>query len=843
MFCGICPTFVNMAKKTTKANAGPPVKKKQRTAVDPSSQPEQEQEEADSEDVPVSPVAPASSENTVEKVSQELADETSSAAAAGAEPASAAAAEAVNAPADTQTKAQSSKSTATCAYTRLPMSLASPPSDDEAEEQKHDLPLQTYCRVHEDDAVMRLCAHRGCKEAFHELCCATISFAHGLRTVEVGKNTKMFCPKHHKDLQKQHDKARIMFHHLTLARDKYLSEQAAADNAASLGEHKLRVCALVSDMDLSCLVSSVPVTEGGFAQRNVATEQASAVEKLMHEYGYNILAGNLALAEIPYSEAEVADLKKRKLVPDDWTPPTPLVEMDAAKNNKDGSWVISFTDPALRMGERRFAIIDGNNRVVALIRICAEKPDFLAGTSLNAYLVDLNIHDGLAVQLASIRCNTLSHANIEDTIGDRLQQYMSVIDIYNKMMKKKRLLQAAKSKSKAKPAAPKVKQTDIVNWIQDNGKDLIDLLPRDAQVGTLQFDKGTGNQVHFKRLQLQAWVRLALKADKPFVAWLQQRYAAHQSGAHQMTKGEQKLLVHHYIKMDAVWDSGDPIKYLEGRAAQLDVAIGLQASSKQWGADRRARLADFLGYGADQMVCAHRVMQATPILVAQMERQLAKLATDHKEDKDLLALVPHPASDHPDHKLTVAMEALRRGDRCFDLFCILWDQSKLPPNGPTTKKAPKREYVMPNEDATTFEVKFLPRQVLEAYHEVGAKIGKVTEDRKRAAQEAIKQAEIERKKQEAIEAAEAERQKALQEAQAKAAASVAVHEVASTSSRVSRGVFRSDDSAELLHQRVFACAFHYRIVVCFCFCSIDCSSHAHSRPTQRTHSLIILCCM
>ena len=145
---------------------------------------------------------------------------------------------------------------------------------------------------------------------------------------------------------------------------------------------------------------------------------------------------------------------------------------------------------------------------------------------------------------------------------------MSGIAIYNKMMKKKRLLQLAlsKSKSKAKPAAPKLKQSDIVAWIQANGKQLIDLLPRDAQVGTLQYDKFSGDQVHFKKLQLQAWVRLARKADKLFVAWLQQRYAAHQSGTHQMTKGEQKLLVHHYIKMDAVWDSGDPIDYLRRRS-------------------------------------------------------------------------------------------------------------------------------------------------------------------------------------------------------------------------------------------------------------------------------------
>ena len=95
--------------------------------------------------------------------------------------------------------------------------------------------------------------------------------------------------------------------------------------------------------------------------------------------------------------------------------------------------MFKFSDEALHMNDRRFAIIDGNNRVVALIRLLAEDPKFLQNTSFNAYLVDVNIHNSLQVQLASMKCNNLSHANIADTPADRIQQYQGVIKFYKKL--------------------------------------------------------------------------------------------------------------------------------------------------------------------------------------------------------------------------------------------------------------------------------------------------------------------------------------------------------------------------------------------------------------------------
>ena len=100
-----------------------------------------------------------------------------------------------------------------------------------------------------------------------------------------------------------------MLKHMTLQRIAYLERLAAGeaqgatdeeDEEQTLQSTKLRVLGLISDLQLQCVCSSVPVNEGGFAQRNVASQQASQVEQLMRENSYNILAGNLAVVEIPY---------------------------------------------------------------------------------------------------------------------------------------------------------------------------------------------------------------------------------------------------------------------------------------------------------------------------------------------------------------------------------------------------------------------------------------------------------------------------------------------------------------------------------------------------------------
>ena len=529
------------------------------------------------------------------------------------------------------------------------------------------------------------CSAKGCKAVFHRPCCATASVSHGLTGVHYDTQ-KMFCPAHHKDMNTAHGKEQIMLKHMTLQRQAHLEhilkskQDGGQDEAAPLAT-KLRVMGLICDMSMNNLLTSIPVNEGGFAQRNVASQQASQVEQLMRENSYDILAGNLAVVEIPYTDAEIKELQDADLLPKDFVAPNRLVDFEDAKDVKDGSWMINFKDSKYQMNLRRFAIIDGNNRIIALVRITAEDPDFLKNTALNAYLVDLDIHDGLAVQLASMRCNKLSHSFIEDTPGDRIFQFQCVIDIY----------------SKTHPKVGKLSQTTVCKWIEANAKELVDLLPREVQQSGVIIDPKTKQQVTFKTHALQSHVRIATLAKKEFVTWLQQRYALHQSGARSLTAGEKKVFTHHYIKMSAVLADPDPISVLQAKADQVDRALQLSGNVKTWSVERRALYQSYyLSYDAPPMDRSKHVVAAVPVLYASMQKHLEKLVHGYTKDAELLNLIPFPLEDHPDAPLVVNLEKMRDGQRDFDIPCILWHKSQpVQQSGTKRGKTDERTFVLP----------------------------------------------------------------------------------------------------------------------------------------------------
>ena len=582
---------------------------------------------------------------------------------------------------------------------------------------------------------------------------------------------EMFCPGHNDEMQKAHKKEQFMLKHMTLQRIAYLERQATAESQGGTDEEqtlqstKLRVLGLISDLQLQCVCSSVPVNEGGFAQRNVASQQASQVEQLMRENSYNILAGNLAVVEIPYSDAEVEDLTNAGLLDKDFVPPKRLALFDEAKDVKDGSWMIDFKDPKYQMPLRRFAIVDGNNRIIALVRITAETPDFLKNTSLNAYLVDLDIHDGLAVQLASMRCNKLSHSFIEDTPGDRIFQFQCVMDIYKKTLPK------PKKAKKGVADEPKIVVTALCKWIEKNAKDLVDLLPKDFQHSEVVL---VDNEVQtFKDKRVAAFVRVAAKASKEFVRWLQQRYAAHQSGAQPFTQGEKKVFVHHFIKMQIVCDSEDPIKFLQEKANQVDRALAIQANFKSWSSERKQMFTLFQSYDKDALACSEHVWLEVPVLCAQMEAQLQDLHNKHKDDAELLRCIPFPASDHAEHPLVTNMEKMREGKRDFDVFCTLWSRSGYEQTHGPKRKKDSRIFSLPSQ-SNAFDLSFFPRLVQDAYGKVTTAMHDVTAERKRAEAEAAKLAKSEELKQKAIAAAKKKLEEDKQLAQASAVATVAV---------------------------------------------------------------------
>ena len=213
-------------------------------------------------------------------------------------------------------------------------------------------PLRTHCVWDEKltlqqvalgyELPWKVCSSKGCEITFHGPCCATASVSHGLTGVTYDTD-EMFCPDHTAELVKAHKKEQIMLKHMTLQRTEHLQRlanaesQGGTDEQALLQQTKLRVLGLISDLQLQCVCSSVPVNEGGFAQRNVASQQASQVEQLMRENGYNILAGNLAVVEIPYTEAEVKDLIDAKLIDQDFVPPKRLVVRRSEERER---WVL-----------------------------------------------------------------------------------------------------------------------------------------------------------------------------------------------------------------------------------------------------------------------------------------------------------------------------------------------------------------------------------------------------------------------------------------------------------------------------------------------------------------------
>jgi hypothetical protein len=571
----------------------------------------------------------------------------------------------------------------------------------------------------------------------------------------------MFCPEHHKELKTQHLKQQIQIKFMTIDRDAYLAAKKSKEKTAendSLERVPMRVLGMMCDVDLAALCGSIPVSEGGFAQRNVASQHASIIEQSIRTDGYMLLAGNLALTELPYSEDEIKELKENKLLPEDFVPPQPLRDMKM--QTRVGAWLLNFRDPNLRMGIRRFAIIDGNNRVIAIVRISAGDAAFLENTPLNAYLVDLPIHDGLAVQLASMKCNRLSHQNIEDTIGDTIQQYKNVIRVYEKLNPPK------EDQKKKKGKRPQDKVADIVKWIMDNGQELVHLLP-----AGIKDKKGD-----LKKDAIAARIRLAKKASLEVMKWIQTKFALHQGKKEEMSKGLLRVLSHHYLKMDVVWEQPSPQEYIKARGEQVQLGIDLQSASKNWKGDRRERLVEFMSYGDGPMRCAAAVMAARPRLSEILRTQLSSLATQHGNDKDLADLLPVPIDDFQEHRLVKALHKMEQGGYDFDIYCMLWANAKTE-GSQSASRSSKTKLIFPAYTSAEFDVTIMPKTVQDAYRELCLSMSKVEIERARAKKEADKLAEIAAKVAAAKKAAEEEFEKAKQEADAKAKAMVVADKV------------------------------------------------------------------
>ena len=142
----------------------------------------------------------------------------------------------------------------------------------------------------------------------------------------------------------------------------------------------------IARMSLKSVLSSTSIADGGFVQRNVSINHTSAVEKSMRKDGYDPLIGTIAVVEIPMTAEEVTELKGLSLLPPAREPPSVTLDTLCPGNIRAivGSWQVDASNADFEFDRRRFAVIDGNNRIAAITNILADNPKFMENVSLNA---------------------------------------------------------------------------------------------------------------------------------------------------------------------------------------------------------------------------------------------------------------------------------------------------------------------------------------------------------------------------------------------------------------------------------------------------------------------------
>ena len=261
-----------------------------------------------------------------------------------------------------------------------------------------------------------------------------------IRNIIQGKDDPVFCATHWEAVIRWNDRTAIEVKHLMQGRAEYTrakqQKKEAGEAEAVVVFPPLKPVALITGMPLAKLNASIPVNKGGFAQRHVATHSKSTVEEAIRKDGYSHIFGTIAVLEIPRSQAEVAELQAKGSLPAEYTYPkkTLLQMIQAQPAASAGEFMLVIaSDASYQMELRRFAIIDGNNRVMALVKLTSE----FKGTAttfpqtLTCWLVDVEINDPLAVQLASMKCNALGHETIADSFFDTILQFQTILDAFS----------------------------------------------------------------------------------------------------------------------------------------------------------------------------------------------------------------------------------------------------------------------------------------------------------------------------------------------------------------------------------------------------------------------------
>ena len=418
-----------------------------------------------------------------------------------------------------------------------------------------------------------VCSAAACTNKMHHKCYVVTHVKRTLVCTPTEPNT-ILCRQHNKGVREHDEVQQIRLRFLTDKRDRFIAaEKAAIATNRDLTDTvpvslKMDTVGTIAQMPLSCVMSSTSISDGGFVQRNISQQACSVVERSMREVGFNPQQGTITVVEIDWEDAEVKELKGLSLLPADFVPPSmPLVDMcPPAIRAIKGAWQLDAGDPKWEMHKRRFAVIDGNNRIASIVNILADEPKFMEGVSLNAHLVQVPVEDGLMVQLTSMHCNKVGGERINDTLADEIGQWQLILDLYCKFNPKYNWEEG------------KLIVTEVVAWIGTKIADIGGLLPPSIIKSNVAVVK-TGEDLIGSALLRK--VRLACKLPRKFVKWLQDYFAQMKGEERPESYGEQNTYCHHFLKMNFLDEPGAPelIPFLQWRVKMLDVYSKVKVSA------------------------------------------------------------------------------------------------------------------------------------------------------------------------------------------------------------------------------------------------------------------------
>ena len=253
------------------------------------------------------------------------------------------------------------------------------------------------------------CVHTGCNVQVHAKCARLVT---GTRDITHGPNDPVYCATHWVAVIAWNTKTAIELGHLARARWAYYVANIKHARAAPAPDvYPMTLMGVVSNMPLS-QVNVWTTARGGFVHTHVppaSSVPVSYLETSIKKHGYDdddTIGNTISVAELPRSPAEVAQLQAGDHLPADYSYPESLREV-RSKDNATTPWMIDASDPRFQMDLRRFVLIDGNSRIMALVKLTSEHngTDMVLPHQLTCRLLDVEIGNPLAAQFASMKCN------------------------------------------------------------------------------------------------------------------------------------------------------------------------------------------------------------------------------------------------------------------------------------------------------------------------------------------------------------------------------------------------------------------------------------------------------